>query len=169
MPFQGQRGRLLDRPAIRRSGQRHPQGFAARCTWHHIVDPLRRARSPGRRRWRRPMSEREQAHPLADREEPSEFSRWWARNSWTIASMPPRSTRSPRRSRSSLTRVAFRVSRLMEFCSERELQNQTGHSMYEWPLKSPPLAADLYKLWQSPDPPPARNPNQRRSRPHCPG
>jgi hypothetical protein len=33
-----------------------------------------------------------------------------------------------------LTRVAFRVSRLMEFCSERELQNQTGHAVYEWPL-----------------------------------
>ena len=33
-----------------------------------------------------------------------------------------------------LTRVAFTVSRLMEFCSERELQNQTGHSVYEWPL-----------------------------------
>jgi hypothetical protein len=33
-----------------------------------------------------------------------------------------------------LTRVAFKVSRLMEFCSERELENQTGHSVYEWPL-----------------------------------
>jgi DNA topoisomerase VI subunit B len=33
-----------------------------------------------------------------------------------------------------LTRVAFRVSRLMEFCSLRELQNQTGHSVREWPL-----------------------------------
>jgi len=33
-----------------------------------------------------------------------------------------------------LTRVAFTVSRLMEFCSERELQNQTGHSILEWPL-----------------------------------
>jgi hypothetical protein len=33
-----------------------------------------------------------------------------------------------------LTRVAFRVSRLMEFCSIRELQNQTGHSVWEWPL-----------------------------------
>jgi DNA topoisomerase VI subunit B len=33
-----------------------------------------------------------------------------------------------------LTRVAFKVSRLMEFCSECELQNQTGHSLYEWPL-----------------------------------
>jgi DNA topoisomerase VI subunit B len=33
-----------------------------------------------------------------------------------------------------LTRVAFKVSRLMEFCSERELQNQTGHSISDWPL-----------------------------------
>jgi hypothetical protein len=33
-----------------------------------------------------------------------------------------------------LTRVAFKVSRLMEFCSERELQNQTGHAVYDWPL-----------------------------------
>ena len=33
-----------------------------------------------------------------------------------------------------LTRVAFRVSRLMEFCSERELINQTGHSAWDWPL-----------------------------------
>jgi DNA topoisomerase VI subunit B len=33
-----------------------------------------------------------------------------------------------------LTRVAFKVSRLMEFCSERELQNQTGHSIRDWPL-----------------------------------
>ena len=33
-----------------------------------------------------------------------------------------------------LTRVAFAVSRLMEFCSKRELQNQTGHSVDDWPL-----------------------------------
>jgi hypothetical protein len=33
-----------------------------------------------------------------------------------------------------LTRIAFKVSRLMEFCSERELQNQTGHSTDDWPL-----------------------------------
>jgi DNA topoisomerase VI subunit B len=33
-----------------------------------------------------------------------------------------------------LTRVAFKVSRLLEFCSERELQNQTGHALYDWPL-----------------------------------
>jgi DNA topoisomerase VI subunit B len=32
-----------------------------------------------------------------------------------------------------LTRVTFRVSRLMEFCSIRELQNQTAHSVYGWP------------------------------------
>ena len=33
-----------------------------------------------------------------------------------------------------LTRVAFKVSRLTEFCSERELQNQTGHYVEDWPL-----------------------------------
>src|SRR5262249_39227357 len=33
-----------------------------------------------------------------------------------------------------LTRVAFKVSRLMEFCSVRELQNQTGHAIGDWPL-----------------------------------
>ena len=32
-----------------------------------------------------------------------------------------------------LTRVAFKISRLMEFCSERELVNQTGHSVWDWP------------------------------------
>jgi hypothetical protein len=30
--------------------------------------------------------------------------------------------------------VAFPVSRLMEFCTKRELQNQTGHSVYQWLL-----------------------------------
>jgi hypothetical protein len=33
-----------------------------------------------------------------------------------------------------LTRVAFKVSRLMEFCTRRELQNQTGHGVHDWPL-----------------------------------
>jgi hypothetical protein len=33
-----------------------------------------------------------------------------------------------------LTRVAFSVSRLMEFCDQRELQNQTGHWIGDWPL-----------------------------------
>src|SRR5262249_37435757 len=40
----------------------------------------------------------------------------------------------PKKSQQKLTRVAFTVSRLMEFCTKRELQNQTGHSIYEWPL-----------------------------------
>jgi DNA topoisomerase VI subunit B len=38
------------------------------------------------------------------------------------------------KSEQKLTRVAFRVSRLMEFCTKRELQNQTGHSVNDWPL-----------------------------------
>jgi DNA topoisomerase VI subunit B len=33
-----------------------------------------------------------------------------------------------------LTRVPFKVSRLMEFCTYRELVNQTGHDVEEWPL-----------------------------------
>ena len=33
-----------------------------------------------------------------------------------------------------MTRVPFQVSRLMEFCSLRELQNQTGHNVWDWPL-----------------------------------
>jgi Histidine kinase-, DNA gyrase B-, and HSP90-like ATPase len=33
-----------------------------------------------------------------------------------------------------LTRVPFTVSRLMEFCTRRELINQTGHDILEWPL-----------------------------------
>jgi DNA topoisomerase VI subunit B len=46
-----------------------------------------------------------------------------------IVAKPKRAKREPK-----LTRVAFKVSRLMEFCSERELQNQTGHSIHDWPL-----------------------------------
>jgi hypothetical protein len=45
---------------------------------------------------------------------------------------PPEPAKS--KSETKLTRVAFKVSRLMEFCSERELQNQTGHAFYDWPL-----------------------------------
>jgi hypothetical protein len=33
-----------------------------------------------------------------------------------------------------LTRVPFTVSRLVEFCNRRELVNQTGHDVWEWPL-----------------------------------
>jgi hypothetical protein len=36
--------------------------------------------------------------------------------------------------RKKLTRVPFRVSRLMEFASRRELVNQTGHDYPQWPL-----------------------------------
>jgi DNA topoisomerase VI subunit B len=33
-----------------------------------------------------------------------------------------------------LDRVVFTTSRLAEFCSERELINQTGHDTEDWPL-----------------------------------
>jgi DNA topoisomerase VI subunit B len=36
--------------------------------------------------------------------------------------------------REKLTRVPFHVSRLMEFCTSRELINQTGHDVWQWPL-----------------------------------
>jgi hypothetical protein len=49
-----------------------------------------------------------------------------------IVAKPKRSTR--KRPEPKLTRVAFRVSRLMEFCTRRELQNQTGHGVAQWPL-----------------------------------
>lgn len=53
-----------------------------------------------------------------------------------IVAKPDRPPRKARKQKQppKLTRVAFRVSRLMEFCTQRELQNQTGHSVYEWPL-----------------------------------
>ena len=36
--------------------------------------------------------------------------------------------------RKKLKRVPFEVSRLMEFCSRKELVNQTGHDSYQWAL-----------------------------------
>jgi hypothetical protein len=39
-----------------------------------------------------------------------------------------------RKTKHKLTRVVFQVSRLMEFCTKRELVNQTAHSDYDWPL-----------------------------------
>jgi hypothetical protein len=39
-----------------------------------------------------------------------------------------------RAKRKTLTRVPFTVSRLMEFCTRRELVNQCGHDVYEWAL-----------------------------------
>ena len=52
-----------------------------------------------------------------------------------IVAKPERSTRRKSKAKleRKLTRVAFRVSRLMEFCTRRELQNQTGHGIYDWP------------------------------------
>ena len=47
------------------------------------------------------------------------------------AERPKTSTKSARRK---LTRVPFTVSRLMEFCTRRELVNQIGHDVHEWPL-----------------------------------
>jgi hypothetical protein len=49
-----------------------------------------------------------------------------------IVAKPDRPVR--RKTKHKLTRVVFLVSRLMEFCTKRELQNQTGHSVYDWPL-----------------------------------
>jgi DNA topoisomerase VI subunit B len=53
-----------------------------------------------------------------------------------IVAKPDQATRGKPKAKSEpkLTRVAFRVSRLMEFCTKRELQNQTGHSADDWPL-----------------------------------
>jgi len=45
------------------------------------------------------------------------------------ADQPP-----PSKNKHKLIRVAFRVSRLMEFCSKRELENQTSHPVGDWPL-----------------------------------
>jgi hypothetical protein len=50
------------------------------------------------------------------------------------ADRPRRKLRKQKKAQPKLTRVAFRVSRLMEFCTQRELQNQTGHHLWEWPL-----------------------------------
>jgi histidine kinase/DNA gyrase B/HSP90-like ATPase len=51
-----------------------------------------------------------------------------------IVAKPSRVIRRKSKEEPKLTRVAFRVSRLMEFCTKRELQNQTGHGVYDWPL-----------------------------------
>lgn len=51
-----------------------------------------------------------------------------------IVAEPARPKSSTAKAEPRLARVAFKVSRLMEFCTERELQNQTGHSLYDWPL-----------------------------------
>jgi hypothetical protein len=39
-----------------------------------------------------------------------------------------------KRKAQTLKRVAFKTSRLAEFCSRRELVAQTGHQVRDWPL-----------------------------------
>jgi hypothetical protein len=54
-----------------------------------------------------------------------------------VAKKPKRASarnRPEKKPEQKLTRVAFKVSRLMEFCTERELQTQTGHSVHDWLL-----------------------------------
>jgi DNA topoisomerase VI subunit B len=51
-----------------------------------------------------------------------------------IVAEPKQASSGKTKSEPKLTRVAFKVSRLMEFCSARELQNQTGHGVHDWPL-----------------------------------
>jgi hypothetical protein len=50
----------------------------------------------------------------------------------TPAREPSKLTNRGKANSHKLTRVAFETSRLMEFCTERELVNQTGHSTHEW-------------------------------------
>ncbi len=40
----------------------------------------------------------------------------------------------PKRQSARLERTTFKTSRLMEFCNEKELTNQTGHEPDDWPL-----------------------------------
>ena len=48
---------------------------------------------------------------------------------------PPMSTMSAaKRAAPQLNRETFRTSRLLDFCSEKELQAQTGHETADWPL-----------------------------------
>jgi hypothetical protein len=49
----------------------------------------------------------------------------------TVSGRPPSEPDEPAHK---IDRVAFFTSRLMEFCTEKELVAQTGHESYEWPL-----------------------------------
>jgi hypothetical protein len=71
---------------------------------------------------------RRPAHPAKNPAQDSQFLQIVAKPKRAACSKP-KAKPAPK-----LTRVAFRTSRLMEFCTLRELQNQTGHSIYEWPL-----------------------------------
>ena len=52
-----------------------------------------------------------------------------ARAATDIAKVNARATAAPR-----LQRETFRTSRLLEFCSVKELTAQTGHHPVDWPL-----------------------------------
>jgi hypothetical protein len=57
-----------------------------------------------------------------------------SRSDFTNCGKPEKPEVSIKRAHSKkLTRVPFTVSRLMEFCTRRELVNQTGHDVPEWP------------------------------------
>lgn len=43
-------------------------------------------------------------------------------------------TRKQRSTSPTLERIAFRTSRLLDFCSRKELIAQTGHEEADWPL-----------------------------------
>ena len=53
---------------------------------------------------------------------------------FTNCGRPKRQETPIKRAQPKLTRVPFTVSRLMEFCTRRELVNQTGHDVFDWPL-----------------------------------
>jgi Histidine kinase-, DNA gyrase B-, and HSP90-like ATPase len=52
---------------------------------------------------------------------------------FTNCGHPERQETPIKRAQKKLKRVPFTVSRLMEFCTRRELVNQTGHDISEWP------------------------------------
>src|SRR5205807_4347 len=46
----------------------------------------------------------------------------------------PATDNAPMSTAATLTRETFRTSRLLDFCSERELVKQIGHAVDQWPL-----------------------------------
>jgi hypothetical protein len=56
------------------------------------------------------------------------------RRAFTNCGKPDRRENAAKRAFPKITRVPFTVSRLMEFCIKRELVNQTGHDVWDWPL-----------------------------------
>jgi hypothetical protein len=90
------------------------------------ASPRRRAAAPTvmpKRRRGRPTSDDHFQHAKSDGAQPRFLQ---------IVAKP--ANQSKAKPQPKLTRVAFKVSRLMEFCTKRELQNQTGHGVEDWPL-----------------------------------